>query len=77
MSDATASAPQPACTQVVDPAEVHAHIEKVKAGWRAHERHMTWEEKVAAIERMWVRDAQLARARERLSAVPGSPKSGL
>ncbi len=75
MSDATVSAPQPGCTQVVNPAEIQAHIEKVKAAWRAHERQMTWEEKVAAIERMWERDAQLARARERLALTLGKERS--
>lgn len=50
-------------TLTVNPAELEAHIVKVKAAWRAHEKAMTWEEKIAAIERMWERSAQLARAR--------------
>ena len=35
-----------------------------KAAWRKHAQSLTWEEKVAAIERMWVRDAELKRMRE-------------
>ena len=32
-----------------------------KAAWRTHAQSLTWEEKVAAIERMWSRDAELKR----------------
>ena len=35
-----------------------------KAAWRKHAQSLTWEEKVASIERMWVRDAELKRIRE-------------
>lgn len=35
-----------------------------KAAWRKHAQSLTWEEKVAAIERMRVRDAELRRVRE-------------
>lgn len=35
-----------------------------KAAWRKHAQSLTWEEKVAAIERMWVRDRELKRMRE-------------
>ena len=64
MSNAMPSPRKTAATTVVDPAELQAHIVKVKAAWRSHEQAMTWEEKIAAIERMWERSAQLARARE-------------
>jgi hypothetical protein len=36
-----------------------------KAAWRKHAQSLTWEEKVAAIERMWVRDKELKKMRER------------
>jgi hypothetical protein len=35
-----------------------------KAAWRKHAQSLTWEEKVAAIERMWVRDRELKNVRE-------------
>ena len=38
------------CTPAVDPADLEAHVAKVKAAWRGHERAMTWEQKIAAIE---------------------------
>lgn len=53
-------------TTVVNPLDVEAHIAKVKAAWRQQERGMTWEQKIQAIERMRERDAQLARAREKV-----------
>lgn len=65
MSNALPSPQKVSAKTVVDPAELEAHIVKVKAAWRAHERSMTWEQKVASIERMWERSAQLARARAR------------
>ena len=58
------------CTPAVDPADLEAHVAKVKAAWRGHERAMTWEQKIAAIERMRERSAQLARAREKISPNP-------
>ncbi len=64
MSNALPSLPSIGSTPSINPAELEAHIVKVKAAWRAHEKAMTWEEKIAAIERMWERSAQLARARE-------------
>jgi hypothetical protein len=36
-----------------------------KVAWRKHAQSLTWEEKVAAIERMWVRDRELKKMRER------------
>jgi hypothetical protein len=65
MTNTAHHTPAAGCTTVVNAAELEAHIVKVKAAWRAHERSMTWEQKVASIERMWERSAQLARARER------------
>ncbi len=56
----------PNASAVVNIAEVEAHIKKVKAAWRQHEKAMTWEQKIQAIERMRERDAQLARAREKV-----------
>lgn len=56
--------PTTGCTPAVNPADLEAHIAKVKAAWRNHERAMTWEEKIAAIARMRERSAQLSRARE-------------
>ena len=50
-------------TSTVSAADIEAHIAKVKAAWRAHERAMTWEEKIAVIEKMRERTAQLERAR--------------
>ena len=54
---------KPRLTTAVSPADLEAHIVKVKAAWRADEQAMTWEQKIAAIERMWERSAQLARSR--------------
>ena len=76
MSNAMPSPPaSTGCTTAVDPAELEAHIAKVKAAWRNHERAMTWEEKIAAIERMRERSAQLARAREKIT--PNHERSAL
>ena len=52
------------CAASVSPADLEAHIASVKAAWRKHERAMTWEQKVEAIERMRERSEQLSRARE-------------
>lgn len=51
-------------TTTINPADLAAHVAKVKAAWREHERAMTWEQKIAAIERMRERGAQLDRARQ-------------
>lgn len=56
------------CTALVNAADIEAHVAKVKAAWRAHERAMTWEQKIEAIERMQERSAQLQRAREKAAA---------
>ena len=42
------------------------HVVLAKAAWRKHAQSLTWEEKVAAIERMWARDAELKKVREQL-----------
>ncbi len=41
-------------------------VARAKAAWRKHAASLTWEEKVAAIERMRERDAVLRREREAL-----------
>lgn len=62
----------------LDPAFFEQHVAQAKAAWRKHAQSKTWEEKVAAIERMWERDAALKKAREannaqRLAQTPPSP----
>ena len=54
-------APAPDPSSAPDPG---ADIARVKAAWRKHAASLTWEEKVAAIERMRERDAVLRRERE-------------
>ena len=39
-------------------------VVNAKAAWRKHAHALTWEDKVAAIKRMWVRDAELKKVRE-------------
>ena len=48
----------------LDPAFFEQHVAQVKAAWRKRARSLTWEQKVAVIERMRERDAALKRARE-------------
>ena len=48
----------------LDPARLEQHVAEAKAAWRRHARALTWEEKVAAIERMREREALLKAARE-------------
>ena len=43
-------------------------VVNAKAAWRKHAHALTWEDKVAAIERMWVRDAELKKVREQNKA---------
>jgi hypothetical protein len=52
----------------VDTPKYEAALHQViatKAAWRKHAQSLTWEEKVAVIEKMRVRDAELKEARER------------
>lgn len=51
------------------------HVVAAKAAWRKHAHSLTWEEKVAAIERMWVRDAELKKIRE--SNIVSKKQTGL
>jgi len=39
------------------------YVASAKAAWRRHARAMTWEQKIAAIERMRERQAAIRRAR--------------
>ena len=52
----------------LDPADLAAYVERVKASWRIAERAKTWEEKVAAIERMRERDRLIKASRDALPA---------
>lgn len=54
----------------LDPALFEAHVVRAKAAWRKHAQSLSWEEKIAAIERMWQRDAALKIAREGLAPAP-------
>ena len=64
MSNDTPEVPAQSFAPTIDPNAMQAHVERVKLAWRAHERAMTWEQKIQAIERMRIRSAQLARARD-------------
>ena len=64
MNDAT---PEPLAGKVPIAADA-ASVARAKAAWRKHAASLTWEEKVAAIERMRERDAVLRREREALRA---------
>ena len=46
------------------PEDFEAFIIRRKQVWRQIAQQMTWEEKIAAIERMWARDKSLKIARE-------------
>lgn len=48
----------------LDPAFFEQHVAQAKARWRERARALTWEEKIAAIERMRERDAELRKTRE-------------
>ena len=52
----------------LDPALLEQHVAATKAAWRKHAQSLTWEEKVAVIERMRERDAALTTAREKIAA---------
>lgn len=49
----------------LDPAFFEQHVAHAKAAWRERARALTWEEKIAAIERMRERDAVLRAVREK------------
>ena len=66
------SSVHPGVAKTVNPADLAAHVAKVKAAWREHERGMTWEQKIAVMERMRERSAQLDRARWKMPALRGS-----
>lgn len=48
----------------LDPAFFEQHVAQVKAAWRKHAQSLSWEEKIAAIERMRERDKVLKQVRE-------------
>jgi hypothetical protein len=48
------------------PDELEAFVIRRKQAWRELAHAMSWEEKVAAIERMWERDKSLKAAREKI-----------
>ncbi len=54
----------------LDPNDLEAYVVRVKAAWRDTERNQTWEEKVAASERMRERDRAVKAAREALPLPP-------
>lgn len=48
----------------LDPAFLEQHVAQVKAAWRKRAQSLTWEAKIAAIERMRERSLALKRARD-------------
>lgn len=44
--------------------DAQARVARAKAAWRTRAANLSWEEKIAAIERMRERDAVLRRERE-------------
>jgi hypothetical protein len=54
--------------KIIDPQGIERsvidYVRGVKAAWREEAQKKTWEEKVAAIERMWERDRALRATRE-------------
>lgn len=46
------------------PEDFEAFVARRKQAWRTQAKQLSWEEKVAAIERMWERDKALKAARE-------------
>ena len=47
-----------------DPAFFEQHVAQAKVAWRKRAQSLTWEEQIAALERMRERDAELKKARE-------------
>lgn len=54
-------------TDILKPEEFEAFVARRKLAWREHAIKMTWEEKIAAIERMWDRDKSLKIARDAIT----------
>ena len=52
------------------PEDFEAFVARRKQAWRAQAQQLSWEEKVAAIERMWDRDKALKAAREAIMQTP-------
>jgi hypothetical protein len=51
---------------ILKPEDFAAFVARRKLAWRQHAAQMSWEEKIAAIERMWARDKALKIARDNL-----------
>ena len=49
------------------PQDFEAFVARRKQAWRKQAIQMSWEEKIAAIERMWARDQSLKMARASLA----------
>jgi len=52
------------------PEDFEAFVARRKQAWRTQAQQLSWEEKVAAIERMWDRDKALKAAREAIMQTP-------
>ena len=48
----------------LDPARLPEHVAEAKSAWHKHAQALTWEQKVAAIERMRERTALLKAVRD-------------
>ena len=46
----------------LDPVFFEQHVAQAKAAWRNRAQSLTWEEKIATIERMRERDAELEKS---------------
>ncbi len=53
--------------EMLKPEEFEAFVARRKLAWREHAIKMSWEEKIAAIERMWERDKSLKIARDAIT----------
>ncbi|MFM9971362.1 MAG: hypothetical protein ACKVQK_23515 [Burkholderiales bacterium] len=56
----------------LDPAFFERHIANIKTAWRKRAQALSWEEKIAAIERMRERDLALKRSRDQRSDPPAN-----
>jgi hypothetical protein len=54
------------------PGDVEAYVARIKQSWRSHAASLSFEEKIAAIERMWDRDKVLRAAREKIQRQGGT-----